>query len=60
MCLQEVDGKIFDGDLYPVFSTMKYDGVFDRKGGVVSEGVACFWNTEKFQILDSSRIGEWY
>jgi 2',5'-phosphodiesterase len=56
MCLQEVDNKVFDGDLFPVFSAKGYDGVFDRKGGTVSEGAACFWNAAKFSKLDSSRM----
>ena len=36
MCLQEVDKKIYDGDLSPVFSQHGFDGVFDLKGGVVT------------------------
>lgn len=56
MCLQEVDNKIFDYDLLPVFEKLGYDGVFDRKGGQVSEGVACFWNMKKFKKLKSSRM----
>ena len=56
ICLEEVDNKIFDGDLNPVLSQEGFQGVFDRKGGQVSEGVACFWNCEKFEMLDSSRM----
>ena len=56
ICLQEVDNKIFDGDLNPVLSHEGFQGVFDRKGGQVSEGVACFWNSEKFELLKSSRM----
>lgn len=56
ICLQEVDKKIYEGDLYPVFSSLNYNGVFDLKGGQVSEGVACFWNDQKFQLVESSKI----
>ena len=56
MCLQEVDKKIFDGDLNPVFSQNGYNGAFDVKGGVVSEGIACFWSCDKFEKLNSSRM----
>ena len=56
MCLQEVDQKIFDHDLKPILSTYGYDGEFDLKGGKVSEGLACFWNTEKFKLVDTQRF----
>ena len=54
ICLQEVDNKIFDLDLLPVLSEKDdLNGVFNRKGGQVSEGLACFWRTTKFKKLDS-------
>lgn len=56
MCLQEVDNKIFDGDLNPVFSQNEYEGAFSVKGGVVTEGLACFWNSDKFEKLNGSRM----
>ena len=56
MCLQEVDQKIFTGDLHPVLSKQNFEGVFDLKGGEVSEGVACFWNSDKFEKLSVSRM----
>lgn len=56
ICLQEVDNKIFDYDLLPVLSEKGgLDGVFDRKGGKVSEGLACFWRTTKFRKLKALR-----
>ena len=56
ICLQEVDNKIFDHDLLPVLSEKDgLDGVFDRKGGQVTEGLACFWRTTKFKKLDVQR-----
>ena len=30
-------------------------GVFSRKAGQVSEGLACFWNTEKFRLVETER-----
>jgi 2',5'-phosphodiesterase len=56
MCLQEVDNKIFDGDLNPIFSQNEYEGAFSVKGGVVTEGLACFWNSDKFEKLNDSRM----
>ena len=57
ICLQEVDNKVFDGDLLPVLSEKdSFDGVFNRKGGEVSEGLACFWRTTKFRKLHTARI----
>ena len=57
ICLEEVDQKIFDGDLLPVLSEKGgMDGVFERKGGQVSEGLACFWRATKFKRLDAQRI----
>ncbi|CAG2066169.1 unnamed protein product, partial [Timema podura] len=48
ICLQEVDSKIFDLDLTPVLGSVGYEGVFHRKGGTVSEGVACLFHKSKF------------
>lgn len=56
MCLQEVDHKVFDADLMPVLSSRGFDGVFDRKGGQVSEGLACFWNTDKLNMVATQRM----
>ena len=55
MCLQEVDKKVFEHDLEPVFNTCHLDGVFSVKGGQVSEGLACFWNKNKFKHLLTKR-----
>ena len=53
ICLQEVDNKIFDFDLLPVLSEHnELDGIFKRKGGQVSEGLACFWRTTKFKQIE--------
>lgn len=54
ICLQEVDTKVFDSDLQPIFSSLGYVGVFNKKGGQVSEGVACFVNALKFKIVETA------
>ena len=51
MCLQEVDTKVFDGDLKPRLHLEGFAGIFDKKGGQVSEGVACFYRTDKLRYL---------
>ncbi|XP_015510986.2 2',5'-phosphodiesterase 12 [Neodiprion lecontei] len=52
ICLQEVDSKIFQHDLLPTLSTLDYNGVFNRKGGTVSEGLSTFFNIHRFQKLN--------
>lgn len=56
ICLQEVDNKVFDGDLAPILSLLDYQGVFSKKGGQVSEGMACFFNTTRFRLVSSETI----
>nr|CAD7442221.1 unnamed protein product [Timema bartmani] len=56
ICLQEVDSKIFDLDLTPVLGSVGYEGVFHRKGGTVSEGVACLFHKSKFRLLDTKSV----
>lgn len=51
ICLQEVDNKVFDGDLVPILSSLGYQGLFSKKGGQVSEGTACFFHTSKFRLI---------
>ena len=53
---QEVDQKIFEGDLQPVLGDHGYDGLHDLKGGKVSEGVATFWRKSRFRCLDHRRV----
>ena len=53
MCLQEVDQKIFDWDLEPTLNSLGYAGLFHKKGGQVSEGLSCFFHTEKFRLIES-------
>lgn len=56
ICLQEVDKKIFNNDLEPIFSNLDYDANFSLKGGLVAEGLTCFFNAQRFKLLDSTRI----
>lgn len=49
ICLQEVDKKVYQYDLNPVLSNLNYESVFSLKGGLVAEGVACFYHTSKFR-----------
>lgn len=49
-----MDTKVFDSDLQPIFSSLGYNGIFNKKGGQVSEGVACFVNASKFNIVDTA------
>lgn len=48
MCLCEVDDKIFDMDLTPVFGSKGMAGTFQVKG-TTREGLATFWNKERFE-----------
>lgn len=54
ICLQEVDSKVFDADLKPIFSSYGFESEFSKKGGQVSEGMACIFNASKFQLVQSS------
>ncbi|XP_012284829.1 2',5'-phosphodiesterase 12 [Orussus abietinus] len=51
ICLQEVDAKVYSMDLLPFLSTYKYDGVYNKKGCQVSEGLATLFNAERFENL---------
>ena len=53
MCLQEVDEKVFENDLRPILSLQGYTGVFHKKGNSVSEGIACFVNTNRFRLVST-------
>jgi len=53
LCLQEVDTKIFNGYLEPTFARCGFTGIFAKKGGDISEGVSCIFNTQKFRLVES-------
>lgn len=54
ICLQEVDKKVFVYDLNPVLSNYGYESIFNLKGGLVAEGLACFFRTDRFVLLESN------
>lgn len=35
---------------------MDYEANFSLKGGLVAEGLACFYNTNRFKLLDTTRV----
>ncbi|KRZ35404.1 2',5'-phosphodiesterase 12 [Trichinella pseudospiralis] len=51
MCLQEVENKLFSILWRPYFDKAGYSGLFKLKGGEVSEGLATFFNKEKFMYV---------
>ncbi|KAF5299981.1 hypothetical protein FQA39_LY11354 [Lamprigera yunnana] len=55
ICLQEVDQCIFNLYLKPKLFKM-YKGLFHKKGFKISEGLACFFNSEKFKLLESKQL----
>ncbi|CAH0546185.1 unnamed protein product [Brassicogethes aeneus] len=56
ICLQEVDRKVFLHDLQPVMENLGYLGEFSVKGGEVVEGLAFFYNKNRFKILETNRV----
>lgn len=48
ICLQEVDGKVFDMDLVPFLETSCLSGVHMKKG-TTPEGLAIFYDTNRFE-----------
>ncbi|GLH16403.1 Protein angel [Gryllus bimaculatus] len=56
LCLQEVDQKVFINDLDPLLSYLDYKAVFSKKGGQVTEGLACFFHSSKFRLVSSHTI----
>lgn len=50
-CMQEVDFKVFDGDMIPFLGTQNMAGVHNKKG-TTPEGVATFYRTDRFELLE--------
>jgi mRNA deadenylase 3'-5' endonuclease subunit Ccr4 len=50
ICLQEVDGSVYDTYLEPVFQTMGYDGYYSNKASSQREGCAMFWLRHMFDV----------
>jgi len=56
VCMQEVDRKEFTRAYEPFFNlTMNHKGVFHTKGGQVAEGVATFFDEDRFELVESHR-----
>lgn len=56
VCLQEVDKKEFMKSFEPYFKLITgHSGVFNTKGGEVSEGVATFFREDRFELLNTHR-----
>lgn len=56
MCLQEVDGKIFNYDLSPIFCDFfNYSGTYCQKGNS-GEGLATFFNSDRFEQVSTHHI----
>ncbi|KAL3854954.1 hypothetical protein ACJMK2_014189 [Sinanodonta woodiana] len=56
LCLQEVDRKVFTGDLLPSLALFGLDGYYKEKGGPVAEGCAIFFRTSKFRCIGQHDI----
>lgn len=50
ICLQELDKNTYEGDLKGVLHNDSFDSIYTRKG-VLPEGLATFYNIEKFRCL---------
>ncbi|XP_055616221.1 2',5'-phosphodiesterase 12 [Toxorhynchites rutilus septentrionalis] len=55
VCLQEVDRKIYDLDLLPILQLKDIDGHYKAKGKT-TEGLATFFNMDRFEVLDRQGI----
>lgn len=56
ICLQEVDTKVYNYDLRPLFGSLGYTVHFTRKGGDVNEGLACIYNERKFRLVKENGV----
>lgn len=55
ICLQEVDENIFELDLVPILGSKCLKGNF-RKKGTTTEGLATFYDTRRFEIVEEAGI----
>lgn len=56
LCMQEVDAKVFEGDLGMALTKSGMQGVLGLKGGQVAEGVACFFRTDRFSLMHQHTV----
>jgi len=50
-CMQEVDFKVFDGDMVPILEEQHMAGVHNKKGST-PEGLATFYRTDRFELIE--------
>ena len=50
ICLQEVDGSVYDAYLQPIMKVSGYDGYYSNKASSQKEGCAMFWSTKVFEV----------
>ncbi|KAF5285649.1 hypothetical protein FQR65_LT13078 [Abscondita terminalis] len=55
ICLQEVDFHIFSS-YYTKKVTSKYKGMYHKKGNTMPEGLACFFNVNRFRLVESKHL----
>lgn len=58
-CMQEVDFKVFDGDMVPFLGGQSMSGVHNKKG-TTPEGIATFYRNDRFDLVEHHglNIGE--
>lgn len=56
ICLQEVQERVFEYDLLPVFKKFDFHGFYMRKGGKRYEGLATFVRSSKFRVIFNKGI----
>uniref|UniRef100_A0A5S6Q885 Endo/exonuclease/phosphatase domain-containing protein n=1 Tax=Trichuris muris TaxID=70415 RepID=A0A5S6Q885_TRIMR len=56
LCLQEVDLRMFDKLWAPFLSEFNLCGTYQRKGGDVAEGLATFFNRDKFSLVKCENV----
>ena len=49
ICLQEVDGSVYDAYLEPIMLASGYKGYYSNKASQQREGCAIFWSTDVFE-----------
>eukprot|EP00536_Pseudo-nitzschia_multiseries_P006350 jgi/Psemu1/286407/fgenesh1_pg.133_\ len=53
ICLQEVDGSVYEAFLQPVFWTLGYDGYYSNKASSQREGCALFWSRKLLEVEEA-------
>ncbi|KAF2895426.1 hypothetical protein ILUMI_10748 [Ignelater luminosus] len=55
MCLQEVDHMLYLNYFKPKLAK-SFKSIFHKKGNRISEGLACFYNSNRFKLLESKQL----